>query len=192
MTEEQTRPSSFWRETWDFLRILILAMVVVIPIRYFIAQPFIVKGASMEPTFEERDYLIIDEATYYFRSPVRGEVVVFRFPLDPSEYFIKRVIGLPGETVTISRGKVIITSSSSTASPIEIKEQYLPPGLETVGDVTETLGPDEYFVMGDNRTFSLDSRRWGPLPRENITGRVVLRAWPLREMGLVAAPSYTQ
>lgn len=180
---------NFLHEVWDFLKVLFLAVLIVIPIRYFIAQPFIVKGASMEPTFQERNYLIVDEASYYFRDPVRGEVVVFRFPLDPSEYFIKRVIGLPGERVRVSGGKVYVAKSAE-AEFSELLEPYLPEALQTIGEVTQTLKADEYFVMGDNRTFSLDSRKWGALPRENITGRVAFRAWPLSDLGAVPLPTY--
>jgi signal peptidase I len=186
---EESRFKYAMHEVWDFLKVLLLAVVIVIPIRYFIAQPFIVKGASMEPTFEERNYLIVDEASYYFRDPLRGEVVVFRFPLDPSEYFIKRVIALPGERVRITGGKVYVAASRD-AEFKEISESYLPQGLQTVGEVTQTMGANEYFVMGDNRTFSLDSRKWGALPRENITGRVVFRAWPIAKAGGVLVPGY--
>ncbi len=196
--EEPTRtvdPSRFsfttrvLRETWDFMRILLIALAIVIPVRYFIAQPFIVRGASMEPAYEERDYLVIDELSYYFREPARGEVVVFRFPLDPSEYFIKRVIGLPGETVMIEDGKVLVYSGE-TGEPQRLRERYLEDGLETSGRITQALGPDEYFVLGDNRAYSLDSRRWGALPRKNITGRVLFRVWPARTAGFAAAPAY--
>lgn len=164
-------------EAWDFIKILVIAALIVIPVRYFVAQPFIVKGASMEPTFQEYNYLIIDELSYLFREPQRGEVVVFRYPLDPSDYFIKRIIGLPGETVTISGGKVVIAEDPEE-SPRVLDENYLPEVVVTSGDRSWTLDADEYFVMGDNRAFSLDSRRWGPLPRKNITGRVAFRAWP--------------
>ncbi|KKW21888.1 MAG: Signal peptidase I [Parcubacteria group bacterium GW2011_GWB1_52_7] len=177
------------REAWEFLRILLVALAIVIPVRYFIAQPFIVKGASMEPAYEERDYLVIDELSYYFREPARGEVVVFRFPLDPSEYFIKRVIGLPGETVMIEDGKVLVDSGEASGSR-QLEERYLEDGLETSGRITQALGLDEYFVLGDNRTYSLDSRRFGVLPRKNITGRVLLRVWPARTAGFAAVPAY--
>lgn len=171
------------REIWDFARILIVAALIVAPIRYFVAQPFIVKGASMEPAFHHWNYLIIDEASYFFREPERGEVIVFRFPLDPSEYFIKRIIGLPGETVTIAESKVMLDKNSADR-PGALDEAYLPPGTVTAGERSWTLGPDQYFVMGDNRAVSLDSRKWGALPRKNIIGRVAFRAWPLDLVGL--------
>ena len=191
-TPKEARESmgrAFLREVFDFVRILILAAVIVIPIRYFIAQPFIVKGASMEPNFQERDYLIIDELTYYFRNPARGEVVVFRYPLEPSEYFIKRVIGLPGETVVI-RGGGVYVEKTPDAEPMAVPEAYLPKGLETAPDEEKTLGPDEYFVMGDNRAYSLDSRKWGVLNRSFITGRAIFLAWPLPDAGIIVRPQY--
>ncbi|MBI4135001.1 MAG: signal peptidase I [Candidatus Sungbacteria bacterium] len=179
------------REVWDFGKILFFAALIVIPIRYFIAQPFIVKGASMEPTFHEYNYLIVDEVSYLFREPARGEVVVFRFPLDPSDYFIKRVIGLPGETVTISGGKVMVADSPES-EPEVLHEPYLPEGVVTSGERSWMMKPDEYFVMGDNRAFSLDSRRWGVLPKENITGRVAFRAWPIAAAGFVPFEAPTE
>ncbi|MBI3627731.1 MAG: signal peptidase I [Candidatus Sungbacteria bacterium] len=188
--EAASNGKSVVREAWDFVKILIVAVVIVIPIRYFVAQPFIVKGASMEPNFQESNYLIIDELSYHLHAPARGDVVVFKFPLDESQYFIKRVIGLPGETVTIAGGKVFITEPGSRV-PKELGEPYLPKGLSTISDLTSiTLGPDQYFVMGDNRTFSLDSRKWGVLPGDLITGRAALRAWPVSEAGLVHTPAY--
>ena len=177
------------REAWEFLRILLIALAIVIPVRYFIAQPFIVKGASMEPAYEERDYLVIDELSYYFREPARGEVVGFRFPDDPSEFFIKRVIGLPGETVIIENGEVFI-SSGEASKPRRLEERYLADELETSGRITQVLEPDEYFVLGDNRAYSKDSRSWGILPQKNITGRVLIRVWTARTAGFAVAPAY--
>ncbi len=94
---------------WEVAKIVILALVIVVPIRYFVFQPFIVKGLSMEPNFHDGDYLIIDEFTYHFRAPRRGEAVVFKYPQDPSQRFIKRIIGLPQEKVELKVGEVIIT-----------------------------------------------------------------------------------
>src|SRR3989344_9634064 len=119
-------------EVWDFFKIFVIALAIVLPIRYFVAQPFIVNGASMEPTFEDRHYLIIDELSYYFREPKRGEVMVFRYPGDESKYFIKRVIGLPGETVSFRDGHVFIASANKSDA-VELDENYLPSGLVTSG-----------------------------------------------------------
>ncbi len=160
---------------WEIIKIVIIALVVVIPIRYFLFQPFLVRGESMNPTFKNGDYLIVDEISYRFRDPQRGEVVVFKYPSDPHQRYIKRIIGLPGETVEIKDGQVIIFNDKG--SQILNESDYLF-SVETPGDIHITLTKNEYFVLGDNRTGSFDSRRWGPLPRKNIIGRVFIRAWP--------------
>lgn len=187
--EERGGPASAggWKEeALEFFKVLTVAAAVALPIRYFIAQPFMVNGASMVPTYENGEYLIIDEASYYFfREPERGEVVVFRYPLNPKQFFIKRVIGLPNERVEIKNGEVrIINDERPTGWALH--EPYLPDGLRTGGDMEIKLSGTEYFVMGDNRNFSSDSRRWGTLDRRFITGRAVLRAWPVNRIGVVA------
>mgnify|MGYP001589964077 FL=1 len=165
----------------EFLQIIAIAAIVVVPIRYFVFQPFLVKGASMEPNFHEGDYLIIDELSYRLRNPERGEVVVFHFPFDPSQRYIKRVIGLPGETVAIKNGQVDIMAGDG--SIVVLSEPYAQ-GIYTntgnaTGDANVTLKSDEYFVLGDNRAHSSDSREWGMVNRKFIIGRTILRAWPL-------------
>ncbi len=179
---------SFLLFVWEVLKIAILAFVIVIPIRYFLFQPFFVLGQSMEPNFENGDYLLVDEISYRLGSPQRGDVIVFRYPGDPSQRYIKRVIGLPGETVEIENGQVVISKGGKDQTLNE--SAYLPALLETSGNISVTLGPNEYFVLGDNRPFSSDSRRWGILPRQNIIGKVFLRAWPLAEFSQIKAPSY--
>lgn len=166
------------------MRLAIIAAAIALPIRYFIAQPFIVRGASMEPNFSDREYLVIDELSYFFRPPQRGEVVVFRYPLNPREYFIKRIIGLPGETVEVDAGTVRIFSSDHPGG-FRLEEPYLPPDLPFRGNVRFTLDPDEYVVLGDNRGSSSDSRNWGALERRFITGRAVFRAWPISRFGIL-------
>lgn len=162
----------------------LLIIVVVIPIRMFIMSPFIVEGASMHPTFKNLDYLVVDEIVYAFSAPARGDVIVFRYPADPSIFYIKRIIGLPGETVSITRGAVSITNSSEPTSPTPV---VLPEPYIVNEDATYTknitLGQGEYFVMGDNRPNSADSRAWGVLPRKNIIGRVDLRLLPVSHAG---------
>lgn len=163
----------FWK---DLAKLLVIAAIVVIPFRIYVAQPFIVDGASMDPTFRTGQYLIVDELTYHFKAPERGSVLIFKFPRDEKKYFIKRVIGLPGETVTLTNGKVTITSAEHpNGTPLE--EPYVKFGKED--NLTYTLGQDEYFVMGDNRYASADSRMWGPVPKKDIIGRPILRVWPL-------------
>ncbi|MDB5237385.1 MAG: signal peptidase signal peptidase [Parcubacteria group bacterium] len=171
----------------ETLTFLILAVIIVVPIRLFIAQPFVVEGESMHPTFENTDYLVVDELVYRFHAPMRGEVIVFRLPGDPNKFLIKRVIGLPGETVRIDHGIVsIITPSGNT---LKLSEPYV-----VAEDATYTqdtpLGPDQYFVMGDNRPVSSDSRSWGTLPRQNIIGRVDVRLFPTNKISLLPGISH--
>lgn len=163
----------------NFLKELItfaaVAVVIVLPIRVFIAQPFIVSGESMFPTFESGEYLIVDQLSYRIGEPVRGDVVVFRYPQDPSKFFIKRIIALPNEKIRIEGKNVIITMTDGTE--ITLDEPYIT--LEKENHLSESLNDDEYFVMGDNRLASLDSRVWGPLKKDMITGRAWLRLLPV-------------
>lgn len=161
---------------WEILKFATIALVIVAPIRLFIASPFIVSGASMEPAFDTGHYLIIDQITYRFEEPVRGDVIVFRYPNDPSKFFIKRIIGLPGETLNIVNGAVSIVNAEFPGG-ILLSEPYIVfPKYDTL---SATLGENEYFVMGDNRKDSSDSRVWGMLPGEYITGRALVRLFPL-------------
>lgn len=184
--EPQTTSVKSWpQEIWEIIKVLLVSLAIVLPIRYFIAQPFIVRGASMEPNFEDRQYLVIDEISYLLRAPHRGEAIVFRYPKDPRQFFIKRIIGLPGERMEIKSGKIKIFNSIYPEG-FTLEESYLPSGFSTHPDVTSTLGPKEYFVLGDNRNFSSDSRFWGALDRKFVIGRVVFRAWPLNRFGVVS------
>ncbi len=164
----------------DLFTLALLIVLVVLPLRAFVISPFVVDGESMHPTFQNLDYLIIDEISYRFSAPTRGDVVVFRYPLDPSVFYIKRIIGLPGETVSIGRG--VVTVKTSSGQELALREPYI-----TTEDATYsknvTLGSGEYFVMGDNRPNSSDSRVWGPLPEKDLIGRVLLRLLPVAHAG---------
>lgn len=173
---------------WEVVKIVILAFAIVVPIRWFLFQPFVIDGSSMEPNFYEADYLIVDELSYRLREPERGEVIVFKYPLDASKRFIKRIIGLPGETVEIKTGRVIIIGTDGVTKVLD--ESYIPQGLYAPDMLAVTLAADEYFVLGDNRPYSSDSQDWGELPRKNIIGRVELRLWPLDQITRVEAPIY--
>lgn len=186
--EEIKQKSGWGNELWEILKVLLISVAIVLPIRYYIAQPFIVRGASMEPNFENSEYLIVDEASYYFHEPKRGEVIVFRYPRDPKQFFIKRIIGLPGETIQIRNGGVMISNSSYPEGFI-LDEKYLLPDRSTHPDIRVSLSGSEYFVLGDNRDFSSDSRVWGPLDKKFIVGRTLFRVWPFDELGLV--PDYS-
>jgi signal peptidase I len=176
---------------WEIAKIVLIALAIVVPIRYFLFQPFFVKGQSMEPNYETGDYLIIDELSYRLRSPERGEVIVLKYPNDITQRYIKRIIGLPGETVEIKNGKVTIYKNDSTTETLD-ESSYLGLNVQTssFGKEKTTLGTDEYFVMGDNRPVSSDSRRWGIVPRSDIIGKVYLRAWPPSAMAKIEVPQY--
>ena len=163
---------------WEFIKVVIISVAIVLPIRTYIAQPFIVSGASMEPNFDNGEYLIIDELTYQFRKPQRGEVIVFRYPFNPSSFFIKRIVGLSGESVNIKSNKISIDGKP-------LAEPYLDSKLETAPEIDITLKDGEYFVLGDNRTHSSDSRFWGALPKNKIMGRALLRLWPINKVGIL-------
>jgi len=184
----------------EVLEIALIAVGAVYVVRTFFIQPFLVSGSSMVPTFENGDYVLVDEFTYHVRPPERGEVVVFHDPLDWSTYFIKRVIGLPGETVKISNNAVTVVSSQHP-SGLTLDESYLPSGTpvsaETCdqgqmagGVCTYTLSTSTYLVFGDNRSESYDSRSWGPLPTKNVVGLVRVRLWPVNAITAFAAPKY--
>jgi len=172
---------------WEIGKVALIAFVLVAGLRLFVFQPFLVKGASMEPNFHTWDYLIVDEISYRFQSPERGEVIVFKFPGDPSDRYIKRIIGLPGETIDISRGKVTISDENTSFTLDE--SSYLP-DIEIRGSTHITLDEDEYFVMGDNRAKSSDSRTWGPLRTEFIIGRSLIRVFPISDFTKIDTPAY--
>lgn len=151
--QNENQSSKKGNAIFDFIRFVFIVAVIVIPIRFWVAQPFLVSGASMEPTYHNGDYLIVDEASYLASDPKKDDVIIFRYPKNTKVFFIKRIIGLPNEEITVN-GKSV------------------------------KLGDDEYFVMGDNRDFSSDSRIWGPVPKKLIIGRSFARLWPLNKIGL--------
>jgi signal peptidase I len=182
---------------WDLLKIFIIALVIIIPFRMFVAEPFVVSGSSMVPNFHNGDYLIIDRLSYHFSTPSRGDAIVLLFPKDTSQFFIKRIIGLPGETICLHQGHVIVSQTVLTSAQCQesqgpyLDEPYIPAGVETNGSpLAVTLGSDEYFVLGDNRTASSDSRVWGILPKADIVGRVWARVFPLNAATVFKTPSY--
>lgn len=192
--EKSSKGISFFTE---LVKIILLAFLIIIPIRTFIFQPFFVQGSSMEPNFHDGEYLIINELGYKrtviaaadkeffsvepFKDLQRGDPIVFRYPRNPSQYFIKRIIGLPGERVSIKSGKVTIYNDENQSGFTLDESDYLPSHVDTKGDKDFTLGGDEYVVLGDNRSHSSDSRTWGVLPGDFIIGKVLLRAWPVDE-----------
>lgn len=165
---------------WELVRYAIIAMIIVIPFRIFIAQPYIVSGSSMDPTFKDADYLIVDQLSKRFEEPQRESVVIIRYPKDPSKFFIKRLIGFPGETVEIKNGAVTIYNENNKDG-LKINEPYIV--YEKNENFSAKLGENEYFVMGDNRAGSSDSRAWGSLPKKYIIGRPIARLLPLKNVG---------
>jgi len=174
---------------WETLEIVLVAVITVVVVRNFLIQPFLVSGASMEPNFSSGDYLLIDEVSYRFREPQRGEVVVFHYPGDERVYYIKRIIGLPGERIVVNEGGITIFNQEYQDG-FKLEEGYLPLGLGTSGREEINLKDNEYFVLGDNRNYSFDSRSWGNLQKSEIVGLVRLRLWPLNEVRAVEKPAY--
>jgi len=179
LQNEKVRKSGFFKE---LIKFTLIAFLVVVPFRYFVAQPFIVNGASMDPTFHTGEYLIVDQLSYRtFEDPQRGEVIIFRYPEDPSKFFIKRIVGLPGETIEM-RGNIITITNDENPSGFSIEENYI---IHTKSDTLKVeLEEDEFFVLGDNRASSSDSRIWGPLKQEFIIGRPIIRLFPLNRLQL--------
>ena len=167
----------------------LIAFGVVLPFRIYIAEPYIVDGASMDPTFETGDYLIVDKISHKLSRSDRNSVVVFKYPNDPSKNFIKRIIGLPGDIMTMKDGVVSVVNSENPKG-FNVNQPYvvykcLSLSSKCVSSFQKTLGPDQYFVMGDNRQESFDSRSWGPVPANNILGKPVLRLWPLNQIEIL-------
>ncbi len=170
----------------EAVKMLILAGITIGVVRYFLFKPFYVKGQSMEPNFYEKDYLIIDELTYRFREPARGEVVVFKAPAG-NDYYLKRVVGLPGEWVKVENQKIVVYNGDHPQGVI-VEENYL--FEDTPGSISMSLGRDEYFVLGDNRDASYDSRRFGPIKANSVVGRAWLRGWPVNRIDKLQTPNY--
>jgi len=180
---------SFLYSFWEIFEVIVLAVVVVVIVRSFLIQPFLVSGASMEPNFSSGDYLLIDEISYRFTQPARGDVIVFHYPGDESVYYIKRVIGLPGEKLLLNNGEIKIFNSQNPNGFV-LKESYLPMDLKTGGNEEINLKDGQYFVLGDNRNYSFDSRSWGNLQKSEIVGMVRLRLWPFNKAMAVGQPAY--
>ena len=182
----------------EIVKVFLLAFIIIFPVRVFLFQPFFVQGASMEPTFENNEYLIINEFGYKktvasvsgttlftiepFNELDRQTVIVFRYPKNRTQFFIKRIIGLPGEKIQVKNGKITIFNSENPTGSVLDESAYLSENVKTTGDSVLSLKDDEYFVMGDNRMFSSDSRSWGPIKEADVIGKTLVRAWPLNRL----------
>jgi len=175
---------------WEIIKVVIISLIIILPVRYFVIQPFYVKGASMEPNYYDHEYLIINEISYYFTEPERGEVVVFKYPNNLKEYFIKRIIGLPGERVEISNGQIKIYNQDHLQGMV-LDEGYLDAWQQTTSNKNVQLKDGEYYMLGDNRLSSLDSRSFGPVKEKHLIGKVLFRGWPISRIGFpIALPEY--
>ncbi len=181
ISQTQQKKENFLKEIVKFT---LIALAIVIPIRAYVAQPFIVSGASMDPTFATGQYLIVDQLSYHFENPKRDDVIIFRYPRDPETYFIKRIIGLPGENLSMNDGKVTIVNSANPQGFLINESAYITKEHRTSDTFNITLGPTEYFVMGDNRPQSSDSRSWGPLEKKFIVGKPFVRLLPFSKISL--------
>ncbi|HMQ01804.1 MAG TPA: signal peptidase I [Candidatus Doudnabacteria bacterium] len=173
---------------WELVRIIVIAFILMVGFRVFVAEPFVVSGSSMVPNFHNKEYLVVDKISYRFGEPVRGDVIIFKYPKDTSQYFIKRIIGLPGERILVDNGKVKIFNEQFPDGMV-ITEPYLTNNDSTFGksDIV-SLGSSEYYVLGDNRLASSDSRVWGIMPAHNIVGKAWFRAFPISEFGFPRFP----
>ncbi len=179
----------------DILETFIIAIGLFIIIYNFLVQPNSVLGSSMEPNFHDGEYILTDKISYRVTEPKRGDVVVFKYPKDESLDYIKRIIGLPGERIMIENNHITIFNDENPAG-FTLDEDYLPDTIKTEGgsilpEGQETVIPyDNYFVMGDNRGRSSDSRSWGTVPEKDLIGKVIIRYWPANKFGLFEKVQY--
>jgi signal peptidase I len=183
MQEEKQEKKSGWQSFRELIFFALVSLAIVAPIRIFIAQPFIVSGSSMFPTFENSEYLIVDELSYRLGDPQRDDVVIFRYPNDTTKFFIKRIIGLPNDTIDIKGGVITITNKANL-NGFTLKQPFIK-NPSTGDNIHFVLKDNEYFVMGDNRNASSDSRYWGAVPRQLLIGRAFLRLFPLNKIDIL-------
>ncbi len=185
---------SLWSFLADTIETIVIAAAIFVVVYLFLIQPHQIRGVSMDNTFHDREYILTDKISYRFSAPERGDIIVFQAPKNREQDYIKRIIGLPGEKVKIQNGNVYIYNSKNP-NGIKLSEPY-------VGDTATTgrefakegspvaLGETEYFVMGDNRPHSSDSRDWGPIQRDEVVGRAWIRYWPLNKIKFVPGLKY--
>jgi len=193
-SENKNENKSFFSEIKDFsfetIKIVVISLIIIVAIRTYVMQPFFVSGKSMEPNFHNGDYLIVDEISYRLDEPKRGDVIIFRYPRNPKEFFIKRIVGLPGERVEIKDSQIIIYNNENQEGLIVNENLYIPISTTTSGDVNVILKSDEYYVLGDNRNASADSRIWGVLEEHFIIGKAWIRAWPVGDFSVFEEVNY--
>lgn len=182
------------RFTAETIRTILIVVALAYLLRFFIFEPFVVEGKSMEPRFATNDYLLVDKVSYRFSEPQRGDIIVFKYPNDITTNYVKRIIGLPGDTVTIEDGRVKISNAEHPEGFLLNEDVYLDDSVKTtlpiIGRSQFIVSPNNFFVLGDNRPASSDSREWGLLPREDVIGRVVVQAWPFNHISVIAHARY--
>jgi signal peptidase I len=178
--ENNSKKGNFFIE---IIKFTLISLAIVIPVRAYVAQPFLVSGPSMSPTFHSGEYIIVDQLSYHFEKPKRGEVVVFRYPKDPKTFFIKRIVGLPEETI-ISKNGIITVVNNDSPEGFTLDDSYISSGNKTFENFTVKLGGHEYFVLGDNRAHSSDSKIWGPVDQELIVGKPFVRLLPFSRISI--------
>ena len=161
----------------EIIESIVIAVILAVVIRMFIIEPFYIPSGSMEPTLLINDRIIVSKVSYYFNEPERGDIVVFKYPKDPERNFVKRLIGKPGEVIELRDSKLYVDGK-------QVAQNFLPPGLEYPDYGPIKVPEGQYFMLGDNRNNSEDSRYWGTLPEENIIGKAVVIYWPLNRIGL--------
>lgn len=186
--------SRVFRYVYDIIKTAVFVLVFALVVRSFLIQPFIVDGSSMEPTFHDQEYLMVEKLGTTIKKPTRGDIIVFRYPLQPSLNYVKRIIGVPGDRVVIGGGKVTVYNNANP-SGLVLKEHYLSNNTQTLvrNELVEhswVVNNDGYFVMGDNRDHSDDSRSWGLVPGKNVIGKVWITVYPLANFGLIEHAEY--
>jgi len=192
--ENKNKNKSFFSEIKDFsletVKIVVISLIVIVAIRTYVMQPFFVSGKSMEPNFHDGDYLIVDEISYRLDEPKRGDVIIFRYPKNTKEFFIKRIVGLPGERVEIKDSGITIYNNENQEGMTLDEDIYIPLDTKTTGSYDTILKDDEYYVLGDNRNASADSRIWGALEEHFIIGKAWVRAWPVGDFSVFERVEY--
>lgn len=187
------KPWQSWlARAFELVKVVVILTMAGYLFYVFVITLFVVDGASMEPNFFDKEYMLVNKISYYYSSPKRGDVIIFSYPGEPDKKFIKRIVGIPGDKVTIQDGKVYITNKNFFGI---LEESYIPKEMPTPTETLKTevvknVGPDEYFVLGDNRLNSSDSRIWGLLPKENIIGKAMMIIWPYQSATYLKDPVY--
>lgn len=186
-TSKSANQSAALKSWYQLAKSIDILLILGLLFRSFILQPYLVEGQSMEKNFQNNEFLLVDRISYRFRTPQRGEVIIFRFPKNTAEDYIKRIVGLPGENIKIENGQVFINN-------LPLEETYLSKGVKTnvpannANSLDLTLKTGEYFVLGDNRNNSSDSREWGTVPQQNIIGRAWFSVYPFGNFGKIKNP----